>query len=683
MEILIVVLAVALVAGGVVLLLADLRRRGASGGSSGRGKPAAAPETAGRGREDEPVAEAPAEPAELPAAERLRELPAEPERLAAFEPVAADAGEPEERDDVPSAAPVPAADGEPAPLAGEALEPEPVDEPETADDPELAGDPERADEPETASIPAPLPDEEPEPVPAPEIADGPGPEERLLPAHDDDADSRVFHPWDRGTRVEAPSAGGAHRRPEADAEPEAVEERVVDDEPVDDERPNVNQFVAAADGADDRRGRRELVDGVDEADDGPCADLLNPVQDEYPEEAPEADLPDAAGIDDADEAGADDGMDDADAVDADDAPEEAPAVVDARESVAPSMARHEPAARHGGIAGLVDRIRPSRHGRGARRAWAREINGEFSRTEPAPAAGWERTPEGAPRDVVTGFSHGRELRLADVGGRTVVALRRETGSDVVLEFARDRGDGLSLVEEVPGGSVASTDPVLVRRLLTAAEIDSVRRMPGCIDALWAEGEWAIALLADDSGPDDWDEALPAVAEFADVARRLPPSDGDRVLDPSTWDPTRPHAGDAPVDRGAAPAPAAAGPMDRHLRAVPEHDAPEDVHDEDPVWRPAPVAPAEPVDMPTRSVGRRMGDGEFRDLGSDEGDAAGLPALGQDPDHQRSPRTGVRLRRTDGGPSGIFADGIADDDPDRAGDRDDNDHDDTDKEGTER
>ncbi|MDO4610610.1 hypothetical protein [Corynebacterium sp.] len=432
----------------------------------------------------------------------------------------------------------------------------------------------------------------------------------------------------------------------------------------------------------------ELVDdgdtGADDADDTAGGVGLNTDEDE-PSEDPNrtGDTP----ATDGDAAAADDAAadDDADLHDA------------AGREMEGASARHPRAVRTGPFAGLADRLRFPRHGRRARRAWAREINGEYTRADPRLSAVWARTPEGQARDVVSGFAYGSELRLADVGGRTVIALRRDAGSDVVLEFARDRGDGLSLVEEVPGGSVASTDPVLVRRLLTAAEIDSVRRMPGCVEALWAEGEWAIALLARESGPEQWEEALPAVAEFSGVARRLPPTDGGRSLDPATWDPTRPRAGDAGTDRDSADrgAPAgAAGPMDRHLRAVPDAPAasPAEPQDEDPVWRPAPVAPAEPVDMPSRSVGRRMGDGEFRDLGSGAGDSASeLPALGQDPDHVRAPRTGVRVLRDGDAPSGIFGDGPAVADPaagdpgeDRpAGPGDRTDNDDTEQEGTKR
>lgn len=338
---------------------------------------------------------------------------------------------------------------------------------------------------------------------------------------------------------------------------------------------------------------------------------------------------------------------------------------DALDVVKPEPSDARPVRRRGAFTDLADRLRSPQQGRRARKAWARERGGEYVRVDPALSGMWLRMPEGQAHDVVAGFAHGRELRMADIGGHTIIALRRDVASDVVVEFARDRGPGLTVLAEAGGASAATNDPAVVTRLLTPEEIDSAPRMPLCIDALWVEGEWAIARLADGSVPEDWDAALPAVAEFADVARRLPPADGGELLDVTAWDPTRPSADDPPATAGSGASGAAAsagapmsGPVDRHLRIVPDRAEVPEPAVEEPVWRPELRPMAEPIDLPSRSVATRMGDGEFRDLGSDP--AGGLPALGEDPDHVRTRARGGRVLRRGDRPSGIFADATADD-----------------------
>lgn len=307
--------------------------------------------------------------------------------------------------------------------------------------------------------------------------------------------------------------------------------------------------------------------------------------------------------------------------------------------------------------------------RRARKAWALGRNADFRKIDAEVASWWDRVPAGDARDVVSGFAHGREMHLCDVGGVTLLALRRAIPSDEILEFSRDGRTDLPEVGVEDGITVSATDPEIIHRIFDERAHRALRDLPDVIDAAWAEGEWVIGAFADGSGPDDWDDALAPLAAFADIARRLPPSPGSiGELDAAHRDPTRPAAGDGEV---AAPghlrplasgSPVATAPAAATAVAEPA--------DEAPTWRP-PTAPPVPVDMPTRSVGKRMGDGEFRDIGES---ASGLPALGEDPEHSRATVTGGRIIRPDTGPAGIFGDGAPEPDTTEASDSTDTDTD---------
>ncbi|AYJ33553.1 hypothetical protein D4R08_09940 [Corynebacterium xerosis] len=307
--------------------------------------------------------------------------------------------------------------------------------------------------------------------------------------------------------------------------------------------------------------------------------------------------------------------------------------------------------------------------RRARKAWALGRNADFRKIDAEVASWWDRVPAGDARDVVSGFAHGREMHLCDVGGVTLLALRRAIPSDEILEFSRDGRTDLPEVGVEGGITVSATDPEIIHRIFDERAHRALRDLPDVIDAAWAEGEWVIGAFADGSGPDDWDDALAPLAAFADIARRLPPSPGSiGEFDAGHRDPTRPAAGDGEV---AAPghlrplasgSPVATAPAAATAVAEPA--------DEAPTWRP-PTAPPVPVDMPTRSVGKRMGDGEFRDIGES---ASGLPALGEDPEHSRATVTGGRIIRPDTGPAGIFGDGAPEPDATEATDTTDTDTD---------
>lgn len=297
--------------------------------------------------------------------------------------------------------------------------------------------------------------------------------------------------------------------------------------------------------------------------------------------------------------------------------------------------------------------------RRARKSWALDRNADFSKIDAEIASWWSRVPEGDARDVVSGFAHGREMHLCDIGGVTLLALRRPVPSDEIMEFSRDGRTDLPEVGVEDGVTVSATDPEIIHRIFDSRAHRVLRDIPESVTAVWAEGEWVIAAFADGSGPGEWDASLTPLAGFGDIARRLPPSPGSiGELDAAHRDPTRPTAADAARAAGADTAPPG------HLRPLPEPSAATapataaavaEPVEAAPSWTP-PTASDHPLETPTRSVGKRMGDGDFRNLGESGAD---LPALGEDPEHSRAAVTGGRIIRPDSGPAGIFGDAAGD------------------------
>lgn len=331
----------------------------------------------------------------------------------------------------------------------------------------------------------------------------------------------------------------------------------------------------------------------------------------------------------------------------------------------------------------TERIMPWRSSRPvsrrARKAWAVGRNAEFAKSDAALAEQWQRTPAGEARNVVSGFAHGREMRLCDVGGVTLLALRRPVPSDEVLEFSRIGPTDLPEVGQEGEVLVSATDPELIHRIFDDRAHRVLREIPDAVTVAWAEGEWVLAAFTEGAGTDDWDAAIAPLAGVGDIARRLPPTPGSvGEIDVTHRDPTRPAPGEdksAPqhlhdlqavrrqdgaavagpgADGGADGGAGVASGMGSGGTAWPAAGV-ETSADEEPRWRPTDAAPT-PVDLPSRSVPRRMGDGEFRDLGDSD---SGLPALGEDPEHTRSRLTGGRIIRPDSGPAGIFRDGTPD------------------------
>ncbi|MEJ5920367.1 hypothetical protein [Corynebacterium sp. H78] len=334
--------------------------------------------------------------------------------------------------------------------------------------------------------------------------------------------------------------------------------------------------------------------------------------------------------------------------------------------------------------------------RRARKQWAKQRHADYRRIDHGVTDLWERIPEGEAKAVVFGFAHGREMHVCDVGQVTIVALRRASASDEVVELRHNGDSALPTVSFESGLLMSATNPTVIRRIMDSRASEFFGTVPEFINVMWAEGDWLLAELSRDSVAEEWDIALQVLSEFSDFARRLPPvEDRDVELDPEQWDQTRELARDREAELEPATEESAAEVSAIDVDAIDATDTEDDAvdagqvsdadsdsatdgdngeHTTKPVnaegigdWRPSHDTPLNPEDLPSRSKPRFSSEGpavddadatSFRDV---EFEAAGIPALGEDPEHMRSRITGGRIIRPATETPGIFADGIADSD----------------------
>lgn len=202
-----------------------------------------------------------------------------------------------------------------------------------------------------------------------------------------------------------------------------------------------------------------------------------------------------------------------------------------------------------------------------RKAWAQERNSVYNRVDHELPSYWQRTPDGDAKAVVSGFAFGREMHLADVGGITTIAIRRSVSSDEVFELRRSGGTTLPHVATEAGLVVAATDPELIHRIFDDRATRMLADVHPAITRMWSENSWSLAQLIDNSVPEDWDGALASLSGFSDIARRLPPAEGETVApDTNQWDPTRLQLTEQSVDSGSL---ISDGTGRGHLHAVPD------------------------------------------------------------------------------------------------------------------
>ncbi|MBS7549037.1 hypothetical protein [Dietzia massiliensis] len=224
----------------------------------------------------------------------------------------------------------------------------------------------------------------------------------------------------------------------------------------------------------------------------------------------------------------------------------------------------------------------------------------------------------APLGTVShGVFRGRRAIMGVTGGRTVLALRRDTASDVVLDLSRpdvDAEPGFHDAGEVGALEARTSDygrlDLIDRDRLTEA----VRDVPADVRRVWAEGEWAAATIDGVDDPSSWDDVVMALHGVADVLAPFPPIGGRARALPAEIDPGSPAAAvgpeadptvgmDGEVGTGTHGLPAAAGlPGSENLVVVDNDRGGDRATDGD---DPADDEPVAPVPEPRRTGHLRL------------------------------------------------------------------------------
>ncbi|AWH93154.1 hypothetical protein [Dietzia lutea] len=150
--------------------------------------------------------------------------------------------------------------------------------------------------------------------------------------------------------------------------------------------------------------------------------------------------------------------------------------------------------------------------------------------------------------VSHGAFRGRRAIMGVTGGRTVLALRRDTASDVVLDLSRPD------VDAEPGFHDAGELGELEARTSDYGRLDLIDRdrlveVVGCVPTgvrrIWAEGEWVAATIDGVDDPSTWDDVVVALHGAADALAALPPVTGRARALPVEIDPGAPGASAGP------------------------------------------------------------------------------------------------------------------------------------------
>src|SRR5699024_4314593 len=150
--------------------------------------------------------------------------------------------------------------------------------------------------------------------------------------------------------------------------------------------------------------------------------------------------------------------------------------------------------------------------------------------------------------VSHGVLRGRRAIMGVTGGRTVLALRRDTASDVVLDLSRpdvDAEPGFHDAGEVGVLEARTSDLGRLDLLDRDRLADSVRNVPASVRRIWAEGEWVAATIDGVDDPSGWDDVVMALHGAADVVAPFPPIGGRARALPAGIDPGAPAAADGP------------------------------------------------------------------------------------------------------------------------------------------
>ncbi|MFP7365943.1 hypothetical protein SFC07_09255 [Corynebacterium callunae] len=274
-----------------------------------------------------------------------------------------------------------------------------------------------------------------------------------------------------------------------------------------------------------------------------------------------------------------------------------------------------------------------------RKHWAARHNFDFIKEDAFLTDEWSRgaaSTGAVARDVVSGMAAGYETHLVDLAGIPVMAMRRGTNSDIVIDARRgeytpdvEREESEDLVEiaTVSEFRLLSNGAGVAQRFVDERVLAAFEAMPEAVTAVWMESEWVLAETIKGSTAEDWEEILHPLALLTDASFTLPPRSTDKVeVDLKLIEPTRlkPQAPQKPA----------------------QTVEPEEID----LAQPLVIRPEEPLQMPVRGHQESRGVVEPRSLGADavESIADGRPEAPSD-------LYGTRVVRDLNGKSSIFED----------------------------
>lgn len=138
-------------------------------------------------------------------------------------------------------------------------------------------------------------------------------------------------------------------------------------------------------------------------------------------------------------------------------------------------------------------------------------------------------------DVAYGSYFGAAAYVFDLQDRaTVVAVSRGASSGALLDLRPDGGPapaepGMEALGALGPRVLFTNNAEVARRVADRRMITFAEQTPDYLEALWNEGEWALASMEATDDPEDLDEALEAVRRFGDLLRVLPPEGHARVV----------------------------------------------------------------------------------------------------------------------------------------------------------
>lgn len=274
-----------------------------------------------------------------------------------------------------------------------------------------------------------------------------------------------------------------------------------------------------------------------------------------------------------------------------------------------------------------------------RKHWAARHNFDFIKEDAFLTDEWSRgaaSTGAVARDVVSGMAAGYETHLVDLAGVPVMAMRRGTNSELVIDarrgepapdVAREESEDLVEIANVSEFRLLSNDAGVAQRFVDERVLAAFEAMPEAVTAVWLESEWVLAETIKGSTAEDWEEILHPLALLTDASFTLPPRSFDKVeadlklLEPTRLKPTAP-------------------PKPEHTIEPAEAD----------LSQPLVIRPEEPLQMPVRGHQESRGVVEPRSLGADavESIADGSPQTPSD-------LYGTRVVRDLNGKSSIFED----------------------------